>query len=205
MINPNFVIIGVLLQVIGAWSYLVDTIKGKIKPNKVSWLLWSIAPLIAFAAMVKQGVGITALATFIVGFAPLVIFIASFLNKDAKWEISKLDIVCGTLSIIGLLLWMITKVGNVAIFFSILADGLAAIPTIVKSYKFPETENSMVFSFGVLNSVIALLALSEWNFQSYGFPLYLLFLDFAIATLIQYKWGLKLQKKVESSRHNRPK
>ena len=174
MINPNFVIIGVVLQVLGSWSYLLDTIKGKVKPNKVSWLLWSIAPLIAFAAMIKQGVGITALATFVVGFVPLVIFTVSFFNKKASWEIGTLDIICGILSVVGLIIWLITKVGNIAIFFSIVADGLAAVPTIVKSYRYPETENSTVFFFGVLNSVIALLALREWNFQSYGFPLYLL-------------------------------
>jgi hypothetical protein len=190
MINPNFVIVGVILQVLGSWSYFLDTIKGRVKPNKVSWLLWSIAPLIAFAAMIKQGVGITALATFVVGFVPLIIFIASFVNKEAKWEIGKLDIICGLLSILGLILWLVTKVGNVAIFFSIVADGLAAVPTIVKSYQHPETENSTVFFFGLINSIIALLALSEWNFQSYGFPLYLLFVNFILAGLIKFKWGL---------------
>lgn len=194
MINQNFVIIGVLLQVVGSWSYFLDTIKGKVKPNKVTWLLWSIAPLVAFAAMIKQGVGITALATFIVGFVPLVIFIASFFNKEAKWEIGKLDVICGILSILGLTLWLVTKVGNIAIIFSILADGLAAIPTIVKSFHFPDTENSTIFFFGVINSIIALLALVEWNFQSYGFPLYLLFVNLILATLIKFKWGLKIKK-----------
>ena len=194
MINSNFVIIGVILQVLGSWSYFLDTIKGRVKPNKVSWLLWSIAPLIAFAAMIKQGVGITTLATFVVGFVPLVIFIASFVNKEAKWEIGKLDIICGLLSVAGLSLWLITKVGNIAIFFSIVADGLAAVPTIVKSYRYPETENSTVFFFGVINSVIALLALSKWNFQSYGFPLYLLFLNFILTGLIKFKWGLAINR-----------
>jgi hypothetical protein len=179
----------------GSWGYLVDTIKGKIKPNKVSWLLWSIAPMIAFLAMVKQGVGITSLATFVVGFVPLIIFIASFVNKDAKWEIGNLDIICGTLSLLGLLLWIITKVGNVAIIFSIVADGLAALPTIVKSYHFPETENSSLFFFGVINSVIAILALTTWNFESFGFPLYLIFINLFIAVLIQFKLGLRLSKK----------
>lgn len=199
MINPNFVIVGVILQTIGSWSYLVDTIKGKVKPNKVSWLLWSIAPLIAFAAMIKQGVGITALATFIVGFVPLIIFIASFFNKEAEWKISKLDIICGVLSVLGLLLWLITKVGNVAIFFSIMADGLAAVPTIVKSYHYPETENSTIFLFGVLNSVIALLALSAWNFQSYGFPIYLLIVNIILVGLIKFRLGLALKKLLKST------
>ncbi len=193
MINENFVIIGVIIQFIGGLSYLIDTVKGKIQPNKVSWLLWSIAPLIAFIAEIKQGIGILSLTTFIVGFVPLLIFISSFVNKKAEWKLNAFDLTYGLLSIIGLILWYITKVGNVAIFFSILADGLASIPTIVKSYKEPETENHLPFTLGIPNSVIAILTIRNWNFQSYGFPAYLLFVNSIIAVLVRYKIGKKIQ------------
>lgn len=189
MINPNFVILGVAIQLIGSWSYLVDTVTGKIQPNKVSWLLWSIAPLIAAYAQIKQGVGILFLTTFIVGFIPLIIFIASFKNKKAEWKIGKLDITCGILSILGLALWWITKVGNVAIFFSIMADGLAALPTVIKSYTNPESENDLIYLFGIANSIIGLLTITTWRFEFWGFPLYLLLLDILLAVLIRFKLG----------------
>jgi hypothetical protein len=80
MINQNFVILGAIIATIGSLSYLIDTIKGKVKPNRVSFLLWSLAPLIAFVAELKQGVGLQALMTFVVGFLPLTIFIASYFN-----------------------------------------------------------------------------------------------------------------------------
>lgn len=191
MLNENFVILGVVLQLFGSWSYLVDTIKGRVKPNKISWFLWTLAPLIAFFAEVRQGVGIQALVTFSVGFVPLVIFIASFVNKESTWEISKLDIVCGVLSIIGLIVWLVTQVGNVAIFFSILADGLAAVPTIIKSYKYPETENATIFIFGVVNALLGVLTITQWNFQHWGFPVYLLFVNSIIAFLIASKVGAR--------------
>src|SRR5258708_25058492 len=154
MLNENFVIVGIILQTFGGFSYLLDAIRGKIQPNKVSWLLWAIAPLVAFAAEISQGVGIQAFTTFIVGFVPLIIFIASFANKKAEWKLSKLDIICGLLSLLGIIMWFTTKVGNIAILFSILADGLAAVPTIVKSYSHPESENDLVYLFGIINSGI---------------------------------------------------
>src|SRR3989344_7304160 len=189
MIDPNFVVVGVVLQTIGGYSYLVDTIKGKVQPNRGSWLLWSIAPLVAFAAEISQGVGIQSLTTFIVGFVPLVIFIASFVNKKAKWQLTRFDLVCGGLSIIGLVLWLVTRIGNVAILFALLADGLAALPTVAKSYEYPESENSAVFVFGVLNAVIGLLAMEVWNFEHYAFPLYLLIINCIFVLLIKYKFG----------------
>lgn len=194
MINPNFVIIGVLLQLLGCTSYLTDTIKGKVQPNRVTWLLWSIAPLIAFVAEVQQGVGIISLATFIVGFCPLLIFIASFFNKKATWNLTKFDIICGILSILGLALWLFTRIGNIAIFFGIVADGLAALPTIVKSFKDPESENDLPYTLGVANAGIGILAIKNWNFQSYGFLIYLLASDLTIAILVRFKLGKRLSR-----------
>src|SRR5574338_239963 len=119
MLNQNFVIVGTIIGAIGAVAYLIDTVKGKVKPNRVSFLLWSIAPLIAFAAQIQQGVGLESLMTFSTGFLPLTTFIASFVNKKAEWKLTKFDVVCGGLSLIGLILWLVTRVGNIAIAFSI--------------------------------------------------------------------------------------
>lgn len=193
MIHPNFVIIGALIQFFGSWSYLAETIKGKVKPNRVTWLLWSIAPLVAFSAQIQQGVGINSLTTFIVGFVPLIIFIASFINKKAEWKLGKLDITCGVLSLLGLILWYTTQVGNIAILFSILADGLAALPTLVKSYKYPETENDSVFIAGVINAGIGIFAIQQWRFEYYSFPVYLLLINLALAALIRFKLGKNLK------------
>jgi len=194
MIDERFVIVGAVLGFIGGMSYLVDTIKGKTQPNKVSWLLWAIAPLIAFYAEIKQGVGLPALMTFMVGFNPLLIFFASFVNKKSQWKISKFDLFCGALSIIGLILWQITQIGNLAILFAILSDGLAGIPTIVKSYREPETENYKVFLFGAINAFITLLAIKEWNFAHYGFPIYIFLICLLLFLLIKFKLGKRLAK-----------
>ncbi len=193
MINQNFIFIGLLLQAYGGWQYFIDTIKGKIQPNRVSWFLWSFAPLIAFAAEVKQGVGLQSLTTFIVGFIPLVVFIASFVNKKAVWKLGVFDFICGLLSVLGLILWLVTKVGNIAILFSIFTDALAAVPTIVKSYKAPESESVGVYSFGVINAAITILTIRQWNFANWGYPVYLLFLDILITVLITFKLGKRLK------------
>lgn len=141
MLNENFVFVGIALNAIGVTSYFIDTIKGNIQPNKVSFSLWLLPPLIAFLAQIKQGVGIQSIMTLSVGIFPMIILLASFLNKKAYWKISKFDLGCGAFSLLGLLFWQITQVGNIAIFFSILADALAYIPTLAKSWSYPETES----------------------------------------------------------------
>jgi hypothetical protein len=192
MLNQNFVILGTLIGAIGSVAYLIDTVKGKVKPNRVSFLLWSIAPLIAFAAQMKQGVGLEALMTFSTGFLPITVFIASFVNKKAEWKVTRFDLGCGLLSIVGLILWLITKVGNIAIFFSIVADGLAAVPTIVKSYKYPDTELAWPWIATVFGVVLTLLTLKELTFANSGFIVYILLVNSLIFSLIQFRIGERL-------------
>jgi uncharacterized membrane protein len=122
MLDQNFVILGAIIATVGGVSYLIDTLKGKVKPNRVSYLLWSLAPLIAFFAEIQQGVGLQALMTFIVGVLPLTVLIDSFVNKNEEWKLTSFDVICGALSVVGLVLWFVTRSGNIAIFFSILAD-----------------------------------------------------------------------------------
>jgi hypothetical protein len=179
---------------VGGLSYIIDTVNGKIQPNRVSWLIWCLAPFIAFIAEIQQGVGIQSLATFIVGFIPILVFIATFVNKKAVWKLNQIDLICGFLSVVGLSLWLMTKVGNLAIFFSILADGLASIPTIIKSYYHPESESISTYLCVVINAGFALLIIRDWNFQNYAFPTYLFIVFTFISILIRFKLGKVITK-----------
>jgi len=189
MIHPNFVYLGVLIQFIGGMSYLIDTVKGKIQPNRVSWTLFVLAPALAFFAQLQQGVGMEIWATFIVWFVPLLILIATFVNKNAVWELKKLDYICGGLSMLGLILWGVTKVGNIAILFAIFADALACIPTLVKSWFDPESESDSVFLFGTINSLIGLLVITNWKFENYAFSTYMFLANFTLMVLIRFRIG----------------
>lgn len=98
MLNENFVIVGGIIAASGTIKYIIEILKGKVKPNKVSFFLWSLAPFIAFAAEIKQGVGIQSLNTFWVGFFPLVTLIASFASRKSEWKLGAFDYLCGSLS-----------------------------------------------------------------------------------------------------------
>jgi hypothetical protein len=191
---PYLVFLGAAVQLVGIWSYIKDTVKGDAKPNRVSWLLWSIAPLIGTAAAISDGVTWAILPVFMSGFGPLLVFIASFVNKNSYWKLEKFDYWCGALSLLALLLWWITKIPEVAILFAILSDGLAAIPTLVKSWKYPETENAGPFTAGLFNSLTSFAAVKMWNFSSIAFPIYLVIVNISIALAIYRRKIFKTQE-----------
>jgi len=199
MINSNFVFLGAIIASLGSLGYLIATIRGEVKPNRVSFFLWSLAPLIAFVAEIKEGVGLQSLMTFMVGFLPLTVFIASFTNKKAEWTLHMFDFVCGGLSVLGLVFWYITKSGDIAIILSILADGLAALPTVVKAFNYPETEIGWTYFTATISAAITLLTLKVWNVANVGFPLYILLITLVISTLAQFKLGKVIKSQLKIS------
>lgn len=133
--------------------------------------------------------------TFMVGFTPLLILIASFFNKKSQWKLGKFDLICGGLSILGVLLWIITKDANLAILFSIIADGLAALPTVRKAFYNPETESENVYLGAIIAGALTILALKNYNLANLGFPLYILIVNILLVLLIKFKLGNILMKK----------
>lgn len=189
MIDERFVFLAAALVIFGDLTYFVEVIKGKIKPNKVTWFFWALAPLIGLWAQLTQGVGIPALITFAYGAVPLLVFVASFMNKNAYWKIGIFDLICGALALLGLVLWQITGEGNIAIFFALLADAFGAFPTIVKAWKAPETEGFWIWLFNIAASLIVLLSLKQWSFSYYAFPVYIALLGVVFVLLVKFKLG----------------
>lgn len=182
------VFIGVIVQLYGVFVYGKETLAGRTKPNRVSWFLWSVAPLIATAAALADGVRLAVLPVFMSGFAPLLIFILSFFNKQSYWKLGFFDYLCGASSVLALVLWAITNQPIVAIVFAVLADGFAAMPTLYKAWKFPETESVEAYSTGVINAGTSFFAISTWTLSSLAFPIYLLFINMLLTIVVGRKY-----------------
>jgi len=154
--------------------YIRKTIQGKTKPNRVTWIMWSIAPLIAFAAALSDGVRWAALPVFISWFAPLLIFLSTFINKKAFWKLKRFDYSCWIFSALALILWWITKEPAIAIIFAILSDAFAAIPTLIKWWKHPQTESIRPFLWWIFSAWTAFFAVKTFGFTEIAFPIYLI-------------------------------
>lgn len=185
------VFVGAIVNIVLTFSYIKEVAKGTVKPNRITWLMWSIAPLIATVAAIANGVGLAVFPVFMSGFTPLLVFIVSFLNKNSYWKLSPLDYYCGAMSFLALIVWQITKNPNYAIIFALMSDGLAAIPTVIKAWKYPETESVVAFIGGLFLATTSFFAITTWNFSSLAFPIYLVVLNIIVIFAIKHKEILK--------------
>jgi hypothetical protein len=183
MLPEYFAIIGAVIASLGGFYYLYETITGRAQPNRITWLLWGIFPMIIFVAQRAQGVEGLSWTSFAAGFTPLLIVAASFFNKRAYWKSEPRDYYLMAAAVVGIILWAITDNPNLAILFSLLADMLAGIPTLIKSYKHPHTESWIAFGISTFGFGISFLSIQTYDFQNTAFVAYLFLMNGAFAVL----------------------
>jgi len=187
MLPENIIYITILVSIVGYFFLFKDIFYGQTKPNLVSWFLWMLGPFIGVFFQLKAGAGLSVVPVFLAGFGPLIVIIVSILYKNARWKITRLDIFCGILAILALVIYALTHNLGISILFAILSDGFAAIPTLVKSWNFPETETAAVYLPGVFNNILGLLIIKNWIFPIYSFGFYFIIINLAIVFCIYRK------------------
>ncbi len=184
MLASGFIAVAIPLRLTAGGGYLISTLRGKAKPNIVSWSLWSLTALIAFAAQIYKGGGSEALVTLAIAFGPLAVIAVAVLKGAQSLTLTRLDVWCLSLAIAGIILWIRTKDPLLALLMSIVADILASIPTVVKSYLTPQTESAAAYSLSIISMIVTLLTIRQWNVMSWAFPLYILVINLTFVTLI---------------------
>ena len=194
VINANFVFIGALFSLVGGVSYARDTVRGVTSPNRVSWLLWTIAPLLAFAAELHQGVGLQSVMTFMVGFAPLIVFCSSFFNSSSVWKLGPFDFACGALSMLGIVVWIVSSNDIIALAAFMAADCIAGLPTVYKSWRDPASESAGVYVAALMNALITLATVKVWTTAEIAFPIQITILAAMEVVLISGRLGPRLRR-----------
>ena len=189
MLPDYFAIIGALIGSLGGFYYLYETLVGKSQPNRITWLLWGIFPMVIFVAQRAQGVEDISWTSFVAGFTPLLIVAASFFNPKAYWRTEPRDYYLMAAAIIGIILWAITANPNLAILFSLLADLLAGIPTLIKAYRHPRSESWIAYAISTFGFGISLLAVSAYTFENTTFVAYVFILNAALVLLSSRRRG----------------
>ena len=182
------VVVSVLLMVWGAYDYLRDTLAGKTKPNRVSWSLWALAPLISLGAAFDADADVWASIRVLVGgIVPAVIFLASFINKNSYWRLGRFDWFCGGLSLAALVFWQLADSPLVAVLLATAANTLATIPTLVKAWNYPETESRLIFITSFISAILIIPAIPVWTIANSTFQIGLMLTTGALLVAIYRK------------------
>lgn len=183
--------IATTIIVLAYLPYIFSVFKNKTKPDRTTWFTLFLIGIITFITYKAVGANATlgvALANVI---GPFIIFILS-LKFGGGWKNIN-DFKYLIFSLIAVILWQVYKSPLIGLTFNLLADFIAFIPTIKKSFFRPETEDLLTWCLFTIGNIINLFAIEQWRFDIVIYPAYILLAEgiVAVSLLVSYFKNLK--------------
>ncbi len=171
-----------ILSFLGFAPYIISTLKGKTRPNRATWIIWTVIGVLLLLSYRSAGAthALWLSAANVIAFCVIILLL--FKYGEGGWE--TLDIACLVGAALGLLLWWYFSSPLPTLYLSILIDFVGALPTLKKSYQNPEGEDSLTWKiFGAANT-LNLFAIEEWSFKMAAYPLYMFCISGSIALIL---------------------
>lgn len=93
---------------------------------------------------------------------------------------------------LALIVWGAIDSPRLAILFAAVGDGFAALPTILKAWKYPETETGLTYIASFISVLLIIPSISVWNIENSAFQIYLLIADtFLVFAAYRKRLGFK--------------
>lgn len=156
--------VAVTLTFLAYIPYYRDILKGKTHPHVYSWSLWAILTVLIFALQIKGGAGPAAYVTMAAGL--LCLGVIGLGLKHGKRDITQSDTLVAILGLVAIGFWLIVDQPVISIILAVLADLLAFIPTIRKSWHKPHSETLSLYITNTLRFSLALIAVKEYTVLS---------------------------------------
>jgi len=170
-------IIAGCVSALASIPYFISIFRGKTKPNRATWWIWSWLGVLLFFSYKASGANDTLWVALVYMITPLLTAILSIKYGVGGW--SKFDLICLASSIIGSLLWYVSGSPVIALLLFLLIDLCGTLPTIRKTYYHPEQENRLGWSIMVTANFINIFA-GEMKFSIVVYPIYMVIIGGAI-------------------------
>ena len=199
MLPAYFIVVSIGLRLFGGCRYAWGVLKGRARPNAMTWLLWGITPMIAFFAGLGAGLTPQSFVLLALGISPLAIFCVTVAKTGIRRHLTPFSVSCGLFACLGIVLWRITDDPNIAITFSIIADVFASLPTIKKVYDDPSSEYPFPYFLSTIGMLITILCIETWTFTVCAFPIYMLCINIILFSLASFPIGAVIRRRQQGA------
>ena len=181
-----------MLQILGLTSgilsgvcyvpYVKDIFCHTTKPERASWLIWSVLGSIAFFSQLAEGATWSLWLTGLDTLGVLLIFALSI--KYGVGGVNRRDCIALIAAAIGLLLWYITRHAAIALFVTMFIDATATSLTVAKAYEDPGSETLITWLIVAVAGILGMLSVGTFNLVLLSYPFYIFLANFAVVVAI---------------------
>ena len=175
-----FGILSGVLSTIAYIPYIRDTVTRRTKPQRETWLIWSVLGTIAFCSQAYEGAGESLwFAGVRVSGAIVVLLLA--LRFGAARRLKTSDYLILACAAVGLVLWYNTESAAYALAITISISLLGGSITVIKAYRHPGSETMTTWLVSIVSSFCAILSVGRFDAVLIAYPVYLFAMHGAIA------------------------
>ena len=177
-----------LLATLGFLPYVIAILRGQIQPSKASWTIWAVIGVALAISYKTAGANASIWVPVSYAICPVIILALVFYKDRSRmsaWPIT--DRVCLIVGLILFVPWLIFKLIEssdilpayqwilplITLYGGIAVDGFGAAPTILKSWKNPEGESVLAWTFWTAGNLLNLLAIETWSWNVASYAVYM--------------------------------
>lgn len=155
-------LIAVGLVFIAYIPYIRDILRNKVKPHPFSWFVWGITASSIFMLQTANGSGSGAYTTATVAVFAFSVFFLSY--KRSKVKIKPLDIICLSIALTGVGLWLFVDNPVLSILILLVVELTGFIPTVVKGWRKPYDDSITLWGTNSMRHLAGFFAIQQYNF-----------------------------------------
>jgi len=168
--HEGLVLAGAILTTVSTLAYMWAIVRGPVRPQRMTRFLLAVITALSFVSLWagndRTGMWLA---------------LASFGEALAVWIISlwrgmggtdRLDWICLGLCTAGVAVWLLSGESFVGLVASLVADAIACVPSLVKTFRLPYTESAFFYALGAIAGVCVALA-GPYDWQTLVFPVYI--------------------------------
>ncbi len=175
-------ILSVVLAVLAAFIYILQTLRGEVRPHPLSWFLFGILSATGYWVQREEGArqgSWTLLAMTIICFLFVAVSVARGERSFSRTEWA--FVVAGGAVFI---IYLFTGQANVAAALTTLIDALGYGPTFTRGWSFPRKDSVTSFALNGAKFVPSLMAMDPISFATSFYPATLLVLNAAVSIML---------------------
>lgn len=178
-------ILSVLITVASVIPYIRDILKGTTRPNIASWITWTLLTLVATIAEFAAGEYVTAIFTSAAVVETLLVVLLGMKYGYAKY--SKFDAICQMGALSGFVFWLLFNSPAAAVIAVVTIDLIGALPTVRHSWLKPDEETWLTFAMAGIGGLLAIFALTTYNWTSLTYAAYIVVINAVITFVIIHR------------------
>jgi hypothetical protein len=163
-------VIAGVISLVAYVPYAYDLMRGAARPNRATWLIWTLAGGLLFASYSVAGGGAARWVPLSDTLGPAII--AALAIRYGKGGFSWFDLGCLAIAGLSVLAWVLTGSPAISLNVNLFLAVVGAVPTFRSVYRDPNAEPALVWGAFLLSNTLNLAAVEAWSWSSGGYPVY---------------------------------